>query len=211
VVNGTGSDGLCVEEKHLGAVLYSKATDEKTIYLKGVEIVNCLASLIKQKSVQYEKIAVRHNWQHPKNTASISIDGKEVGVINALYPTNRVKIDKNAAVVCIEINMDAFTALSASAVQFEEPSVQQATYYDLSLVVPENVRYSQIEKAWSDLSIAELESVKLIDLFDRANIKSITLRFNFSSHERTLGMEEVQAWIDSIVANLGTIGVALRA
>ena len=211
VVNGTGSDGLCVEEKHLGAVLYSKATDEKTIYLKGVEIVNCLASLIKQKSVQYEKIAVRHNWQHPKNTASISIDGKEVGVINALYPTNRVKIDKNAAVVCIEINMDAFTALSASAVQFEEPSVQQATYYDLSLVVPENVRYSQIEKAWSDLGIAELESVKLIDLFDRANIKSITLRFNFSSHERTLGMEEVQAWIDSIVANLGTIGVALRA
>jgi hypothetical protein len=29
--------------------------------------------------------------------------------------------------------------------------------------------------------------------------------------DRTLEMEEVQAWIDSVIANLGKIGVSLRA
>ena len=128
-----------------------------------------------------------------------------------MYPSNRVKIDKNAAVACIEINMDDFTKISAASIEFVEPSVQQATYYDLSLVVPDDVRYSHIENAWNALNIEELESVKMIDLFDRANIKSITLRFNFSSHERTIGMDEVQAWIDKIVENLSFIGVVLRA
>ena len=211
VVNGTGADGMCVEEKHLGAVFYSKTLDEKTVYLKGVEIVNCLVSLIKQKSAEYSKIDVLHNWQHPKNTASVSVDGVCVGTINTLYPSNRVKIDKNAAVVCIEINMDAFTNIPAASIEFAEPSVQQATYYDLSLVVPDDVRYSHIENAWKALKIEELESVKMIDLFDRANLKSITLRVNFSSHDRTIGMDEVQAWIDKIVENLSFIGVVLRA
>lgn len=211
VVNGTDADNRCVEEKHLGAVLYSKVLDEKTIYLKGVEIVNCLATFIKQKPVSYEKIAVRHNWQHPKNTASISIDGVEVGVMNTLYPTNRQKIDKNAAVVCIEINMDAFTALAADSISFEEPSVQQGTYYDLSLVIPDGVRYAQMETVWQALNLAELESVKVIDMYDAAGVKSITVRFNFSSHDRTLEMEEVQGWMDSIIKNFAEIGVVLRA
>lgn len=211
VVTGTDSEGRCVEEKHLGAVLYSKVLDEKTVYLKGVEIVNCIAALIKQKGVSYSKVAVRHNWQHPKNTASISVDGAEVGIINTLYPTNRTKIDKNAAVACIEINMDKFTSLAAGSISFAEPSAQQTTWYDLSLVIPENVRYSEMEKAWTEAGIAELESVRIIDMFERAGVRSLTVRFNFSSHERTLGMDEVQGWIDGILSRLSEQGVTLRA
>lgn len=211
IVNGTDAQGSCAEEKHLGAVLYSKVTDEKTVYLKAVEIVNCLAALIKQKPVSYAKIAVRHAWQHPKNTASIVIDGVEVGVINTLYPTNRVKIDKNAAVACIEIDMDKFTALAADSISFTEPSVHQGTYYDLSLVIPDGVRYSQLENAWQSVGIAELESVKVVDMYDKEGMKSITVRFSFAAHDRTLEMEEVQKWIDAIIANLGTLGVTLRA
>ncbi len=204
-------DGLCKEEKHLGAVLYSKTADEKTVYLKAVEIVNCLDALIKQKSVDYKKIEVRHNWQHPKNTASINIDGIEVGVINTLYPTNRTKIDKNAAVACIEINMDAFNSVKADSLKFFEPSNRQATWYDLSLVVPAGIRYSDMENAWNSLNLSELESVKVVDTFERDGVKSVTVRFNFSAHDRTLEMEEVQGWIDSVLKNLAQTGVTIRA
>lgn len=211
VVNGTKADGTCGEEKHLGAVLYSKAMSEKALYFKGVEIVNCIVELIKQKKAEYTKIEVIHNWQHPKNTARVSVDGKAIGVINTLYPSNLAKLDKNAAVVCIEIDMDALACVNADKIAFAEPSTQQATYYDLSLVVPEGVRYSSIEASWNSLEISELESVRIIDTYDKGDLKSITVRLNFSSHERTLEMEEVQAWIDKVIENLAKIGVTLRA
>ena len=211
VVNGTKADGTCGEEKHLGAVLYSKAMSEKALYFKGVEIVNCIVELIKQKKAEYTKIEVIHNWQHPKNPARVCVDGKAIGVINTLFPSNLAKLDKNAAVVCIEIDMDALAAVNADKIAFAEPSTQQATYYDLSLVVPEGVRYSSIEASWNSLGISELESVRIIDTYDKGDLKSITVRLNFSSHERTLEMEEVQAWIDKVIENLAKIGVTLRA
>ena len=40
---------------------------------------------------------------------------------------------------------------------------------------------------------------------------SITLRFAFSSQERTLSKEEVQPWVDQIVEKVGKVGATLRA
>lgn len=41
-----------------------------------------------------------------------------------------------------------------------------------------------------------LTSVTLIDSFQQNGVMSITLRFAFSSQERTLSKEEVQPWVD---------------
>ena len=40
---------------------------------------------------------------------------------------------------------------------------------------------------------------------------SITLRFAFSSNERTLSKEEVQPWVDAIVEKVGKVGAVLRS
>lgn len=211
VVDGVTADGLCNEKKHLGAVIYDKSGNEKAAYLKAVEIINCIIGNIKQKQAGYAKIAPAHAWQHPKNTAEILIDGKKVGVLCALHPSNRAKLDKTAAAVCFEIDMDAFSAIDANSISFREPSTQQSTYYDLSLVLGENTKYSELAACWNALELAELESSKVIDTYEKDGIKSITVRLVFAAMDRTLEMEEVQGWIDTILANLGKIGVTLRA
>ncbi len=211
VVDGLTADGLCNERKHLGAVIYDKSGNEKAAYLKAVEIVNCIIGNIKQKKTGYAKIAPVHAWQHPKNTAEILIDGKKVGVLCALHPSNRAKLDKTAAAVCFEIDMDAFSEIDANSIMFREPSTQQSTYYDLSLVLADNTKYSDIAACWETLELAELESAKVIDTYEKDGIKSITVRLVFAAMDRTLEMEEVQGWIDTVLANLGKIGVALRA
>ncbi len=211
VVDGTDENGMCIERKHLGAVIYDKSGNEKAAYLKAVEIINSIIGEIKQKKAGYNKIAPEHAWQHPKNTAEILIDGIKVGVLCAMHPANRAKLDKTAAAVCFEIDMDAFSSIDANAIKFREPSTQQSTWYDLSLVLAENTKYSDIAACWDALNLAELESAKVIDTYEKDGTKSITVRLVFAAMDRTLEMEEVQGWIDTLLANLANIGVALRA
>ncbi len=211
VVDGTKENGECNERKHLGVVLYDKSGNEKALYLKAVEMINCIIGETKQKKAGYKKIAPVSSWQHPKNTAEISIDGKKVGILCALHPSNRTKLDKVAAAVCFEIDMDDFSAINANSISFREPSTQQSTYYDLSLVISGETKYSDLAACWESLALAELESSKVIDTYENADVKSITVRLVFSAMDRTLEMEEVQGWIDTILANLANIGVTLRA
>ena len=55
----------------------------------------------------------------------------------------------------------------------------------------------------------ELKNVSLIDSYIGA-VKSITLRFTFSSKEKTLQKNEVQSFVDTILENLAKLGVTLR-
>ena len=41
-------------------------------------------------------------------------------------------------------------------------------------------------------------------------VKRITLRFTFSSNEKTLAKNEVQSYVDTVIENLAKIGVVLR-
>ena len=107
--------------------------------------------------------------------------------------------------------MDKFSTLDAASIHFAEPSTQQSTYYDLSLVLGENTKYSELAECWNSLSLAELESIKVIDTYEKDGFKSITVRLNFAAMDRTLEMEEVQGWINIILENLAQIGVSLRA
>ncbi len=211
VVAGTKENGTCNERKHLGVVLYDKSGNEKALYFKAVELVNTIVDVIKKKKAAYNKIAPVQNWQHPKNTAEIVIDGTKVGVLCAMHPANRAKLDKTAAAVCIEIDMDAFNDVAAGGIAFKEPSTQQSTYYDISLVLTDGIKYSEIAACWEKLAIGELQSARVIDTYEKDGIKSMTVRLVFAAMDRTLEMEQVQSWIDSVLANLAAIGVTLRA
>lgn len=209
-VNGL-KDGVCSEEKHLGIVLFDKFCGEKPLYFKAVELVNCLFELIKHTAPTYNKTEPAHHWQHPRNTAEILACGKAVGTVCALHPQNLAKLDKTGCAVCVELDLEAFGAVESAPIHFSEPSPYQSTYYDLSLIMKDGVKYSEIEQAWLSLGLSELTGVKVIDTFERMGVQSVTVRLFFSSHERTLEMDEVQGWIDTVIENLAKTGISLRS
>ena len=211
VAAGIKEDTTANERRRLGVVLYDKTVSEKDLFFKAVDIVNSLVTLIKHKTPVLSKCAPLHAWQHPKNTASISVDGITIGTLNTLHPANAQKLDKNGSAVCIEIDVDDFITVDGVNISFEEPSSQQSTYYDLSLVLKAGVTFAQLSECWDSLNITELNSVKVIDTYEKDDIKSITIRLIFSSKDRTLGMDEVQTHIDSILKNLNNIGIEMRA
>ena len=210
VVDGLKENGYANERRRLGVVLYDKTVSEKELFFKAVTIINNIFSQIKHKSPELKKIAPAHAWQHPKNTAEITCDGKKIGVLNTLHPTNAQKLDKVAKVVCIEIDVDDFITVKGENIAFAEPSTQQSTYYDLSLIMTEGTTFAKLSECWNSLNLSELDSVKVIDTYDNGEIKSVTVRLIFSAKDRTLEMDEVQSWINTILENLKNIGIELR-
>ncbi len=211
VIEGLRGDETANEKRHLCFVLYSKEKKEKQLYLEAVEIINAIVSLLKHKTVTYEKTAPKEGYRHPKNTAKIMLDGTNIGILNTLHPSNLNKIAKNAAVVCAEIDMDVLCTAKGADLSFRAPGKFPGIDYDLSLVLPEGVRYEQLTDCWEKMKIAELKDVSVIDVYDAGLVKSITLRFAFGSDERSLTSEEVQAHIDAIMDNLKAKKVELKS
>ncbi len=210
VVEGYLENGYCNERRKLGIVMFDKIGTEKDLYFKVLNMLKFIFSDIKHDEADFAKaVEITHAYQHPKNTAVISYNGEKLGEMFTLHPMNNQKIDKNAAIVCAEIDLDKFYAIKVKDVQFDEPSKFPAIDYDLSLVIGES-KYADIKSAWESKNIPELTSAKVVDMFDDGTVKSMAVRLSFSSPDRTLSMEEIQAHIDAILATLKESGIELK-
>ena len=82
--------------------------------------------------------------------------------------------------------------------------------YDISVVIPRGVLFADMAKCWENEGNGILKSAKIVDSYDTDLFHSETIRFMFSSNERTLSSDEVQEIMNKIVTNLGEIDVKLR-
>lgn len=211
VVEGTREDGTANEQRKLGIAMYSKDETEKSLYIEAVQLLNAMCEQLKHKLPKYTKIEVEHIWQHPKNTAKISIDGTKIGALNTIHPKTLKNITKNGSIVCIEINMDQLLSVPAAKLEFDEPSKYPSIDYDLSLILPEGIRFEQLKQCWEKIKMKELKNVSVIDIYDNGIVKCITIRMSFIRNDRTLTGEEVQKRVDLVLANFEEIGVKLKA
>ncbi len=209
VAEGLNGDGLADEHKKLGIALFSRTEGEKELYMRLIGMVKALLRSVKRVEPELANCEPRFKWQHPRNTAVIMAGGESLGWVCTLTPSVLGNIDRKAAVVCGELDMDAFAGLAAGELGYKEPSRFPGIDIDLSVVLPEGMRFADMEPAWE--GAGHLTGVSLIDSFQQAGRRSLTLRFGFSSTEKTLSKEEVQPIVDGIVEKLGTAGAVLRS
>ncbi len=209
VAEGLGEDGLVKERKKLGIALFSRTQGEKELFMRLIEMMKAVSRSVKRVEPELANCEPRFKWQHPRNTAVIMAGGEALGWVCALTPSVLRNIDRKAAVVCGELDMDAFAGLTAGELGYNEPSRFPGIDIDLSVVLPEGMRFADMEPAWK--GAGHLTGVSLIDSFQQAGRRSLTLRFGFSSMEKTLSKEEVQPIVDGIVEELGAAGAVLRS
>ena len=191
VVDGLKADGTCNERKKLGIVLFSRDVLEKTLFFRLRDMISLLAANLRHKAVKFEHVEAFHNWQHPVNTAELSLDGEKLGFIATLHPLTAMKIDKKAAIVCAEIDMDTFATIEKAELDYVEPSKFPGIDIDLTILRDPDITYKAIEEIIKENGGEYLNSVRVTDVYDGV-ISSITLRLSFSSPERTLSMNEIQ-------------------
>ncbi len=210
VVTGMDENNLCVEHKKLAVTLYSKTDDVKTLYLKLRDILAVVTDDIKHKTITFEQAAPTHSYEHPVNLNTVLLDGKELGVMGIVHPEVGKKIDKKAAIVFAEIDMQAFADAENASIVYDEPSKYPPMDYDISVIIPDGVLFADMAKCWLNEGGEILKNVRIVDTYDTPAFHSVTVRFEFSSKERTLSSAEVQEIMDRIVENLKGIEVYLR-
>ena len=210
VVTGMTEDNLCVEKKMLAITLYSKDQEVKELYFALRDMLAVITDDVKHRQLTFAEAAPKHSFEHPVNLNTIFLDGNAVGTIGIVHPTVGKKIDKKASIVFAEMDMQAFADVKNASIVYDEPSKFPPMDYDISVVVPDGVLFADMAKCWENEGNGILKSAKPVDSYDTESFHSETIRFEFSSNERTLASEEVQKIMDSIIAKLKEINVHLR-
>lgn len=216
VANGLREDGLCDERKRLGLVLASKKMSEKEVYFKVKEIIEQLLFAVKNVKTTFapkEELS-KYNYVHPVNSACILLEGKEIGYFSVLNPRVRNNIDKKLNVVFAEIDIATMEQVAAKPLTYKEVSKYPGVTVDLSLLADKTLLYEEIVKAINEYQCEYLQGYHLIDIFEDEKLlpgkKSVTIRFEFGSMDRTLEGQEINAMVEELLNILKGKGLTLR-
>jgi len=140
-------------------------------------------------------------------TAGIrSGDGKEIGTIGRLAENVVASYKFRQPVYVLELDLGALLSGPAKAIQYSPLPRYPSVTRDISLLVNRNVALDEIFAAVNNQHVDDCRSVKLVGTFEGGNIqsskRSVTLRLEYRSDERTLRDEEVEARHSRLTAAL---------
>lgn len=206
-VDGLDENNLCVEHKKLCVTLFSKTKSAETLYFELAKMLSVLADDVKHKSLAFAPMTASHSYQHPRNLNAVSCDGVTFGEIGLVHPAVSKKIDKKAAIVYAEIDVQAFAQIADAGIHYKEPSRFPGMEIDLSFV---SETFAPIGKAIEAADSPLIQKVEVVDTYRDAAGKSITTRLTFSHPEKTLMRDEVMGVVDKIIAALAKENIALK-
>ena len=101
------------------------------------------------------------------------------------------------------------------AIKYKGISNYPASTRDISMVVPKDILAGEIESVFRDKGGAYLESFRLFDIYEGAQImqgfKSMAYSLVFRAKDKNLADEDVNAAMDRILKALDAKGIKLRA
>ncbi len=208
VVNGICEEtGLCNEQKKLCITLFSKVKSAEELYFEMRDILAVMCSDIKNRVVTFQKQEAAHSYQHPRNLNTVYCGCQNIGEIGLIHPTVAKNLDKKAAIVYAELDVNAFAQLSMNPFTYDEPSKYPEMEIDLTFRTD---RFINIAEPISMLNTNLLKGYKAVGTYTDEIGKSITVRLLFADKTKTLTREEVNVVVDQLIAKLAERGIALK-
>src|SRR5215213_3026998 len=155
--------------------------------------------------LSFAQASVRH--LRPGQTARVVLaDGTDVGSLGRLAENVAASYKFRQPVYVLELDLSGLLSGPAKAIQYSPLPRYPSVTRDISLLVNRNVVLDEIFAAVNNQHVADCRSVKLVGTFEGGNIqsskRSVTLRLEYRSEERTLRDEEVEEYHSRITAAL---------
>ena len=145
-------------------------------------------------------------YLHPTRSADICLNGKYVGSFGQLEPILSESLGIDKPVFIAEIKYDELKNLFVEKIVFNPISKFPSSERDIAIVVEDKIFCQDIIDVIKSSGGENLKNIKLFDIYKGENIgankKSMAFNILFSSNERTLTVEEVDASIKSILDQL---------
>jgi len=153
---------------------------------------------------------LQHSLAHPYQSAEIVVGQELMGTLFKLHPSVAKEYGLENTYLC-EITFDS---LDYSLKTFSSYSKFQASYRDLSVVIPKSLKYSELKEVITQAQSEEVIRFYPVDTYESEELgenMSLTLRFMLQSEEKTLEEEDITSSMDGILSALNEkLGIALR-
>ncbi|MBI5420692.1 MAG: phenylalanine--tRNA ligase subunit beta [Parcubacteria group bacterium] len=139
-------------------------------------------------------------------SADIYVSGVRVGCLGVVSPRWLERFDVVHDVVAFELDLNTLLPLTEAERRFVAFSKYPEVVRDISFVVGQEVRISEIEKIIGETSSGILVAIDLFDMFEGERLgegkKSLSFHLTFQSDQKTLTSEEVAAEFLKIITAL---------
>lgn len=167
------------------------------------------------KDVSYER--AEHPSLHPGRSASLIVNGKNIGAFGELHPAVAIEFDLEEAPVLVA-DFDLDLLLDQVDVFFSVTGlpVTPAVFEDLALVVPMSTPEAEVEKVLWQAGGDLLKGVRLFDVYTGSSVaeghKSLAFSLVYQTDERTLKDKDVAKIRKKLIkAAEARLGAKLRA
>ena len=179
-----------------GALEESRAQAERELDffdLKGA--LEAAVDWMNLSPLSFAQATVRH--LRAGQTAVIKLaDGTDIGSMGRLAEPVAASYKFRQPVYVLELDLSALLSGPVKPIQYSPLPRYPSVVRDLSLLVNRSVPLDDIFQAVNEQRVADCRSVKLVGTFEGGNIptskRSVTLRLEYRSDERTLRDEEVE-------------------
>ncbi len=159
---------------------------------------------------ELKSFETKHDLSHTYQCAQVLIFGEVVGELFRVHPNVEKNYDLDVTYVC---ELD-FTKIPYSLKTAKKSSKYQASFRDLSLIIPNTISYEKIKNIIDKQNIKELIRFYPVDKYSDEKLGdsiSLSLRFVLQSDDKTLGEEDITTTMDRILLSLkDELGIGLR-
>jgi phenylalanyl-tRNA synthetase beta chain len=152
-------------------------------------------------NIELRKYETDHKLSHPYQCAEVFVDEVRVGELFKVHPEVESEYDLEDTYMCeLDFNELAYKLKIA-----QKSSKYQASFRDLSLLVPNDVSYEQIKTIITSNSTKELVRFYPVDKYSDESLgenTSLSLRFVLQSDEKTLEEEDITNAMESVLTAL---------
>ena len=152
---------------------------------------------------------------HPGRQANVTYDGTKIGYIGEVHPDVADNYALGERTYLAVIDLVTVTGMASFDTKFTGIAKFPAVTRDISMVMPKSVLVGNIEKIIEKRAGKILESYKLFDIYEGAQIKdgykSVAYSISFRAKDRTLEDKDITPVMENIYKDLSDAGIELRA
>ena len=134
---------------------------------------------------------------HPYSSANILIDNEVVGFFGKINP-----IINQKDVYVGEINLTKLMSKKTEQVKYKEPTKYPSITKDMSFVMNDDIKASDMIKAMKQVGGNTLINIKVFDVYKKENQTSIAFSLEFNDKNKTLTEEEVMLIFNNIIKEI---------
>lgn len=207
-----GPDGY-QQEARLAAVAWGipqgpwdkNAGDTRVFFDLKARLQGVLDKLLIQ-SLQWNTWASAPKLLHPAQSASLFVEGRNMGYLASLHPEWLVEHKVRVPVAVAEIDVRALGRGQPRTVKFKPVAKFPSVERDLAFVLPNSVRSQDVATEIKKAAGPLLQSIEVFDVFQGGNLPpdhvSVAYRMIFQDHEATLTEERLTALQAQIVSGV---------